>query len=242
MMHLNVAEVFDSVQGEGIYLGTKQVFVRLSGCNLACSYCDTSWAWENQQKFKVSLLDREEILENPCEPQKLANLVLKFLPKNTFAISITGGEPLKQADALIDFLKILDNKTKILLETNGTLHNELTKLLPFIDIVSMDIKLSEFVDRDYSEEHIIFLQKAKGKKLYVKIVLSDNANENELVRIAEYISQVSPDIPLILQPLAQISGNYEIKINQLVNIQNLLLNILHDVRIIPQMHKLLGIR
>ena len=79
-----IAEIFKSIQGEGIYAGRKQVFIRFYGCNLGCRYCDT-------QPLTFTEMDLEEVLST----------ISVF--KNYHSISLTGGEPLQQ----IDFLQVL---------------------------------------------------------------------------------------------------------------------------------------
>ena len=83
---VKIKEIFASIQGEGPYVGYKQLFVRFCNCNLKCNYCDTEF------------MDGKDY--NPCE---LADEVNKF--SDVHSVSLTGGEPLLQIEFLKDFLK-----------------------------------------------------------------------------------------------------------------------------------------
>ncbi len=109
-MTLKVNEIFPSLQGEGVYTGIPTVFVRLQGCNLACTWCDTKYAWGNTGKR----WEIEDIADKCADLAKGASYE-KW-------ICITGGEPLFQPDselhALVVKLNYYGFKTEI--ETNGT--------------------------------------------------------------------------------------------------------------------------
>jgi 7-carboxy-7-deazaguanine synthase len=100
---LKVNEIFYSIQGESSYAGRPCVFVRLTGCNLRCSYCDTRYAYE-EGKY----LDIEEIIKG----------VMSY---RCMLVEITGGEPLMQKDTPLLIQKLLDMGFEVLLETNGSM-------------------------------------------------------------------------------------------------------------------------
>lgn len=102
-MHLNISEIFYSIQGESLYAGLPCVFIRLSGCNLRCAYCDTQYAYNGQTFMSIEeILDRVEGFSCPL-------------------VEITGGEPLLQDEtpALVDAL--LSKGYLVLMETNGSM-------------------------------------------------------------------------------------------------------------------------
>ena len=91
-----IKEIFTSVQGEGFFIGEKQIFIRFCGCNLKCDYCDTNFEKENN--FFVYGL--EKTFNNPINATSLAQIANSF---DTETISLTGGEPLLHKDFLLDF-------------------------------------------------------------------------------------------------------------------------------------------
>jgi len=99
---LKVNEIFKSIQGESTYAGLPCVFVRLAGCNLRCSYCDTAYAFEEGQDSSV-----EDVLK---EVEKL----------DCPLVEITGGEPLIQPEAFQLVRELCAGAYYVLVETNGT--------------------------------------------------------------------------------------------------------------------------
>ncbi len=104
---LQLAEIFYSIQGEGIWTGTPAVFVRLAGCNLACDFCDTDYS----TKFFAGV---DEVVEKIREIGGGCPMVI-----------LTGGEPLVQAEtpALIEALR--SDGRRVHIESNGTIYSEL---------------------------------------------------------------------------------------------------------------------
>lgn len=102
-MSIKVNEIFYSIQGESSYAGYPCAFVRLSGCNLRCSYCDTMYAYEEGDELSIdTIIDR--IASYRC-----------------FLVEVTGGEPLLQKETP-DLVKgFLQRDYTVLLETNGSL-------------------------------------------------------------------------------------------------------------------------
>lgn len=100
---VKVFELFHSIQGESTYAGYPCVFVRTTGCNLRCVYCDTKYAYEGGEDFSV-----DEILER----------IEKF---DCQLVELTGGEPMLQPDLPELINRLIDDGYQVLLETNGTL-------------------------------------------------------------------------------------------------------------------------
>jgi 7-carboxy-7-deazaguanine synthase len=100
---LNVCELFKSIQGESSFAGTPCAFVRLSGCNLDCSYCDTSYArGPDGELYGVEAL-AEAVADMQCS-----------------LVEITGGEPLLQEETPLLCGRLLDKGFTVLVETNGS--------------------------------------------------------------------------------------------------------------------------
>jgi 7-carboxy-7-deazaguanine synthase len=117
---LEISEIFSSLQGESTFAGLPCVFVRVSGCNLRCSYCDSRYAFE--EKGRIMTVD--EILD-----------IIALTPG--FLVEITGGEPLLQQNVYELIEKLLAHGRTVLIETNGSLD---IAAVPLEATVIMDIK------------------------------------------------------------------------------------------------------
>jgi len=117
---LTVSEIFYSLQGESTYAGLPCVFIRLSGCNLDCSYCDTRYAFEGGEELSV---------------RDIAERVKAF---SCNLIELTGGEPLCQPEAIQLMQDLLEDGYKVLLETNGSID---ISAVPLDVIRIVDVKL-----------------------------------------------------------------------------------------------------
>jgi len=102
---MKINEIFYSLQGEGTQIGLPTVFIRTSGCNLRCDWCDTKYAWDGGEEYTT-----QEILA------EISNHPVK-------RVCITGGEPLIQDD-LLDLIDKLVQISEISIETNGSLDIE----------------------------------------------------------------------------------------------------------------------
>lgn len=118
---MNICEIFYSIQGEGNWTGLPNIFVRTAGCNLRCSFCDTTYAYDTKQKMTI------------------AEIVTEVNKHNCNHVCITGGEPLLQneTDELIDVL--LTKGYKICLETNGSMDIQNISEKKSV-MISLDIK------------------------------------------------------------------------------------------------------
>ncbi len=226
-----IAEAFFSIQGEGIYVGIPQLFIRFAGCNLNCSYCDTST--DNFSKYS---------------PKELLDTIKPIIYNHPYihSVSLTGGEPLLHADFLKEFLPLLSYPAY--LETNGTLPSQLKKVIDRIDITSMDIKLpSSTGEKSFWKTHQRFLKIASEKKVFVKIVVTPKTLISEVKRASKIVASISPKIPFIIQPVPKGSVTDNLKGKKLSNVSLLRFQKaasleLGEVRVIPQIHKILGMR
>ena len=216
---VKVNEIFASIQGEGPYVGYKQLFVRFCNCNLKCNYCDTEF------------MDGKDY--NPCE---LADEVNKF--SDVHAVSLTGGEPLLQIEFLKDFLPRVNKK--IYLETNATLADKFIEVKPFIDIVSADIKLESATGiKDTYKFHDKFFEACKGVETFAKIVFNDKISDDEIDKCCELGKKYG--IELILQPEMGADG-MAVNSDFCAKILDKFLIKYENVRLIPQVHKFLDVR
>lgn len=214
-----IREIFESIQGEGPYVGEKHIFVRFCRCNLGCKFCDTDFALKNSKVYDIDKL--YEILKNI----------------NCNTISFTGGEPLLDVDFLFEFLSKYKTKLnkKIYLETNGTLFKELNKIIDFVDIVSMDIKLESATgQKEQFQNNEIFLRTASKKETFIKVVFDQNITNNEILSCVNLAKKYNTLI--VLQP--KMPMDKDLNINKIFN--QFYLNY-QNVRLIPQVHKFLNL-
>ncbi len=241
-----ISELFSSVQGEGLFAGRRQIFLRLMECNLDCRYCDTDFALSPGGKCETApgsgvYRDFPQPVTLPVITSLMNEWVTR-LPGAHHSISLTGGEPLVSVDTLIEWLPELGRLLPVHLETNGTLHRALQQVKPLVRHISMDIKLpsTSGIDRSLWEEHALFLREAYGTSLAVKIVVSGLTTPEEVRQVADVISAVDAAIPLFIQPLSLPDGSVGIGAGALLLLQELVSTRLSDVRVIPQMHRMLG--
>ena len=148
-----IKEIFTSIQGEGAYVGYKQLFVRFCGCNLDCQYCDTEHGTAGSTVYTIDELVEVVRQHEDCH-----------------SIALTGGEPLLHSGFLKEFLP--QCPLPVYLETNATLSGELGEIIDYIDYISADIKLPSCTGAgNYWKEHDAFFAKASYKELFAKIVL-----------------------------------------------------------------------
>ncbi len=245
---LFISELFSSIQGEGFLAGRRQVFIRLTECNLDCGYCDTSY--EKAATYRVETKPGSGAfleLPQPLSLSTVSNLLVEWttaLPGAHHSISLTGGEPLLCADVLIDWLPELRKQLPIHLETNGTLTAPLEQVVEQIDYISMDMKLPSTAGcsgQQLWERHDLFLRVAQASTVSVKVVVGDATPHAEIRQVCDIIASVDPAIPLFLQPLSLSCGTIGISGSHLLGLQEVAASQLSDVRVIPQMHKLLRV-
>lgn len=238
----SIIEIFSSIQGEGKYVGCRQIFIRLADCNLNCAYCDTDYRRAEYCKVETaagSMTFRK--MKNPLTVEQVAEIVYNLLEVPTQALSITGGEPLIHWQFIRELSEAVRKfGLKILLETNGTLYDELAKVLDAVDIISMDIKLPSVVGKDLFELHRRFLEVSRGKEVYVKIVVTGKATLEEFLRAVRLVASIDREILLIIQPVTPCRGAKAISAKKLLRLQEIALREVRDVRVIPQTHKLIG--
>ena len=217
---VKIKEIFTSIQGEGPFVGYKQLFIRLCGCNLSCKYCDTDFGISNSKEYS-----KEELI-NICN-------------KNTdcHSISLTGGEPLLHTE----IIKALGENCNIplYLETNGTLTDNLNEVIDYITYISADIKLPSCTNiPPMWEKHEEFLAAASEKYLFAKVVFDKNITDFEIHKITHLCKKF--DIELILQPM--MNGKYpSINSDFMQKVLDKCLKIYSKTRLIPQVHKFIDV-
>ncbi len=244
-MHARMIEIFSSIQGEGIYVGHRQLFLRFFGCNLQCVYCDTIQK-HCPTKCRIELNETgssHKLKDNPLSSRDLINIITSFPLGQHHSVSLTGGEPLLHWEFLREFLPVLTKETglKIFLETNGTLTKELKELLPWIDYTAMDFKLpGSLGGKEYLKEHLEFLTLSLQKNVFVKIIVTKYSSRQQVLDYIKAIKSVSSSVPVVLQPVTPNTGVEGISKTFLMDLQKAALTVMPGVRVIPQIHKIMG--
>jgi len=241
-MHAQIDEIFNSIQGEGPYVGVRQVFVRFLQCQLHCSYCDTPDSRTAGGSCRIEVTPgKNEFrnIENPVSEEDLEELIRDLWSPSTRHISFTGGEPLIQAD----FIKSLDLDFPIYLETNSGFPEKARELKDIIAIASCDIKLPE---HNSTENYSELLKKEletisifnKTVETFVKLVILPETTTGSISMAVDGIASIDRNIPLILQPVTQ---KKKVPPALLIELMDFAGEKLGNVRSIPQTHKMIGI-
>ena len=226
--------------------GRRQIFVRLSECNLDCLYCDTDF--EKSDFCRIESRPGSGLFIDIPQPLSMHKISSVFdgwrsqLPGAHHSVSFTGGEPLLYADALSEWFPEIRKTLPVHLETNGTMHLALRSVKQHLDYISMDMKLPSTAGctEHLWDLHALFLQEAHGCNLSVKVVVGESTPDGEIRQVCEVISSVDAELPLFLQPLSMPDGSIGITATRVLHLQELASSLLPDVRVIPQMHKILG--
>ena len=231
-MKAPIIEIFSSFQGEGLLIGERQIFVRFAGCNLDCNYCDTK---NSKSESSGKLMSVEEVCSE----------IEKIITPDCKTVSFTGGEPSLYPEFISEVSKKLN--LKIMLETNGTLPENID-LIEKLDIVSLDIKLSEHFNNDFDNK--IFENEIKSLNLlisksicvYCKVVILPSTKiksfEEVVEKLSENISNKS-NVKIIIQPSSPLGEwkNINFKLFEFSEV----VGQYFEVSTIPQIHKILDI-
>lgn len=241
-MTADLSEIFYSLQGEGVYAGVPFAFVRFSGCNLDCGYCDTpaSKTVPAAYSFTPVMGGQTRYIPNPADAASVAERI-----RETGAghVSFTGGEPMLKAD----FIETLSESLKgrfLLIETNGSLPERITsRLEKRIDHWSVDWKVPSACGFDTTDKTREFLGKLNGaRSVSLKAVFSEETPREELEGVfrfaKDYAAKVKP-FALVFQPVTE-DGESRLS-RPLLELLPEIEKAGFDVRILPQIHKMLDI-
>lgn len=182
-------EIFDSLQGEGVSIGVPSTFVRLSGCSLACAWCDTAYTW-NWKRYdpKVEAMQVD-----------VADVIGRVACSGAQNVVVTGGEPLLQQRQLVELaagLKLAGKRIEV--ETSGTIAAG-TDLSPYVDQWNVSPKLSNSGNPNYKREipHAIrdFARKPNAFFKFVVVEPCDLAEVDDFV-----VRYELPPVRVVLMP------------------------------------------
>lgn len=244
----DLVEIFSSIQGEGPRAGERHLFVRLSHCDIHCAYCDTplchvapaTGRWE-RTSGRRDWIDRA----NPVPVADVGESVAAHLRATRHAaVSFTGGEPLLQPWVIAALSAgIRSAGVRVLLETDGNLPGAFESVRDAVDIVSMDWKLPSATGEPARyEEHRRFLELARGLETYVKAVFVPETPVEEVMIAVRAVAEVRPEIPFILQPCTPMRhARRAPSPEHALVLQEAASAVLADVRVLPQIHRFVGL-
>ncbi|MCD6133343.1 MAG: 7-carboxy-7-deazaguanine synthase QueE [Deltaproteobacteria bacterium] len=209
-MRAPVCEIFYSIQGEGIFAGSPCIFVRFSGCNLRCEWCDTKYAWDVR---KAHLMSVDDVYK------KVSNF-------NCRRLVFTGGEPALYDEFMFQFMKCY--RFLYFLETNGTIFPE--KSISLFHHVAISPKL------EYIKEDVIKKIIGGNCNVEFKFVVR---GEEEIDRFMEWVKDLSlTGFPLIFQPLFEDNVDYIERTKKIAD-HILRIGADFDVRVLMQQQKII---
>ncbi|MEM4720881.1 MAG: 4Fe-4S cluster-binding domain-containing protein [Candidatus Methanomethylicaceae archaeon] len=217
-MELRVVETFISIQGESTYAGKVCHFVRLHGCNLNCTYCDTEYARKGRYSAVASDYLLPELINSPAP-----------------VIEFTGGEPLLQLDAVVELCRKLTEQTKkvILIETNGTISVEPFRRAPRNVVLVVDCKTPSSGHSTATQlmENLRYLRKTDQIKFVV-------GNQDDLIYSKILIDELglASKFEVLISPIMPYNADF---------LHWLVKKIESDLplcRLQLQLHKIIGVR
>jgi organic radical activating enzyme len=227
-----ISEIFCSIQGEGLYLGQKQVFLRFAGCNLACGYCDEPAALDTAAA---------EFMTTAAAAAAVLKLARAGKARN---VSFTGGEPLLRWEFIKALAPVLKRAGLTLhLETNGVLYRELAAVKKLVDVVAMDIKLpSSTGGKSLWAAHKKFLS-CLPERTFIKAVITSATSLADIERAVSLAAAVSPGAPFFIQPATARRGKARPPSAKFVREACCLAAArLGRVTVLPQQHPLWGLK
>jgi 7-carboxy-7-deazaguanine synthase len=244
----DLVEVFSAIQGEGPRVGERHLFVRFLHCDIRCGYCDTPACHEPLAAWRLEVTPgaREFVKRPNPEPlESLGAIIGERLtaPVRHSAVAFTGGEPLLQPEAIAALAPAIRARgVRVLLETDGNLPDAFGIARPHVDLLSMDWKLpSATGEPDRSAEHRRMLAASTGIECWVKAVFVEATPPSEVLAAARAVADVRPDAPFILQPASPFGTVARAPSPaRALELQQAAQAVHDDVRVIPQVHRMMG--
>ena len=262
-----VLEVFASIQGEGRFVGEPQVFLRLWGCPLRCRWCDTpgSWSLPAAPRARIASLRGVRREAGWASPFQAATWIAEVEPGRARTISVTGGEPLLWPAFLRELRRYVGPR-RIHLETAGAHPRALEQVLDAVDHVSLDLKLPADLDppegasgaglpaeaepwtepppADAVQWALVrsrVLELVRGRDACGKVIVAGGRRASEFRALLDDVAAIAPELPLYLQPVTPMHGVPAPEPGLLNELVELALERALAVRVVPQVHRALGV-
>jgi len=219
---IRVCEIFESVQGEGLTVGAPSLFIRTGRCSVGCKFCDTKYSWNSGRGYTAEEL--RKIVEESALPD----------------VIITGGEPLEEPeiDRVLSEISKVKTVRRITLETCGHFYRELPAQKLHLVVSPKPLTM---------EVEFPFTEVSKFLENYTDVELKFTLfSEEDLKRIKEFLKRYRElvNFPVVLQPLHHPQEEYRETCRRVVKMvlkeRELLSQF--EIRVIPQVHKLIGVK
>ena len=219
-----VLEVFASFQGEGMYAGSPQVFLRLAGCPLRCGWCDTPGSWEIGEDAVAQVRTRGGGRQEHAwvTPLEAAAWIDEVDSTRRMSVSVTGGEPLMWPQFLLELRPLLKRR-RVHLEMAGAHPQSLAHVLDACDHVSIDLKLpadmgqpevvgfsepepSPATEEEWREARRAVLKTICGRDACAKLVVAGGRAAEEYAELLADMAECAPELVLFIQPATPVGG------------------------------------
>jgi organic radical activating enzyme len=257
--------MFCSIQGEGLFVGERQIFVRTAGCAATCSWCDTVYSKVRTPRFVVhsgAPGGPKPWRPNPVALEDVVADVTAMARTHApvTAVSITGGEPLEQPEFVEALARALRARGfRIHLETAGLHADALARVTGQIDVIAADVKLPSATGVDHFEEHRAFLRvmmengfdpaRPDARTGFIKVIVDSRATVAEIEAAAVLVSAASRRLPFVLQPESgELFGRHASRERRAALLERVDAGAraasrhLDTVRVMAQMHKVMHVR
>ena len=242
----DISEVFSSIQGEGLYVGTMQLFIRLGCGETDCQSIDPvpDSSGENTFWFRTFPGTRNFKGKNPVTAGKLFLDIKKHFPLDQYyCASLIGGEPLNQLAFLEAFLpRLRREKVKIFAETSAPSAKEFARLVPLVDLLCLDLKIPRRESAISKELKRLtkVLELTSPDTTYLRLTV--DAHENPQILLSQLSQLPVSRYTLILQPrMIGLSHISDWDTGTILEWINLFAPLFAQIRWIPRVHKLLRI-
>jgi organic radical activating enzyme len=265
-------EVFAAIQGEGVFVGEPQTFVRLAGCPLRCRWCDTPASWTTSHDARARTVAADGTQHDDAAwatPFEALCRAARAEPGTPRTLSVTGGEPLVWPEFVLG-LGALKGSRRLHLETAGAHPETLARVLDVVDHVSLDVKpdfdldapveldlgpgdatgdapgpTPERAPRDaaaWSLARRRSLALVAGRDACAKLVVSGGHPPERFQPLLEELAETAPRLPLVLQPVTPQGGARRAGAALLGELVERARELELAVRVLPQVHRALRLR